>query len=299
MNKKEKKQTDKEHTKNGDINRSLQTIFLLQIGFVVVVSLLMVLAGGQPPLYFVGVLALLVMMLRVRTRGFIVSFAPFLLLFITYLMIRAFADDIALTPINVHGVLSWEKALFAGAFPTRVLQQMIVGSSLERVITGVSDFVYLSHFITPIIVALIVWYYKKRLFFRYMIGLMILSYVGFIGFSLFPTAPPWWAQYHGYLSASDAIQYVSSVPFDALRNSPNPVAAMPSLHSAYGLYIALSIVMIWGKRVYWVFLYPALVAFATVYLGHHYVVDVIAGWGMVGVLFSIYNLRDNNYHGEK
>ena len=53
---------------------------------------------------------------------------------------------------------------------------------------------------------------------------------------------------------------------------------MPSLHSAYPLLVALFIGKLFGRR--WgavAMLYPISVWFGVVYLGEHYVFDVIAG----------------------
>ena len=58
----------------------------------------------------------------------------------------------------------------------------------------------------------------------------------------------------------------------------NPVAAMPSLHTAFATIIALYT----GSRLprpwrYLMALYPIAMGLALVYLGEHYVVDVVAG----------------------
>jgi membrane-associated phospholipid phosphatase len=62
-----------------------------------------------------------------------------------------------------------------------------------------------------------------------------------------------------------------------LASGANPVAAMPSLHAAYPTYIALVAMRVWGKKGIPVIALPAGVMFATFYLGHHYVIDALAG----------------------
>jgi membrane-associated phospholipid phosphatase len=59
--------------------------------------------------------------------------------------------------------------------------------------------------------------------------------------------------------------------------NPNPVAAMPSLHSAYAWLFMLFAFRLWGARAAPVVLYPAGMYFSVLYLGHHYFVDVLAG----------------------
>ena len=58
----------------------------------------------------------------------------------------------------------------------------------------------------------------------------------------------------------------------------NPVAAMPSLHTGYATIIALFVLSTVSSRLAWLMLlYPAAMAVSLVYLGEHYVIDVVAG----------------------
>jgi membrane-associated phospholipid phosphatase len=57
----------------------------------------------------------------------------------------------------------------------------------------------------------------------------------------------------------------------------NPVAAMPSLHAAFPVLVWL---IMWKIQPRWgwaTIVYPLLMDFAVVYLGEHYVIDVLAG----------------------
>ena len=64
--------------------------------------------------------------------------------------------------------------------------------------------------------------------------------------------------------------------------SPNPVAAVPSLHSAFPLIIAMFLVKAFGlRRMWWVLLYPLSMWVGVVYLGEHYVFDVLAAVALV------------------
>jgi hypothetical protein len=60
--------------------------------------------------------------------------------------------------------------------------------------------------------------------------------------------------------------------------SPNPVAAVPSLHAAYATLIALFVWKLFGRK--WGLLaavYPTLIYFGTVYMGEHYIIDEFIG----------------------
>jgi membrane-associated phospholipid phosphatase len=60
----------------------------------------------------------------------------------------------------------------------------------------------------------------------------------------------------------------------------NAVAAVPSLHAAFSLLVAI---MIWPRKRKWlrpvVALYPLAMAFSLMYTGEHYFSDIALGWG--------------------
>jgi membrane-associated phospholipid phosphatase len=100
-----------------------------------------------------------------------------------------------------------------------------------------------------------------------------------------PTAPPWWASEHGGRMDGDLRRVVRGVVCDVLGrpppapgNSPgNPWGSMPSDHIASAAITAMAL---WEVGVlYGIFgwAYVAGAAFAVVYLGEHYVTDVLAG----------------------
>ena len=114
--------------------------------------------------------------------------------------------------------------------------------------------------------------------------------MGFATFALFPAAPPWLASREGELDWTiRSIGPISGeIPFIAFswenlidRGSEysNPVAAVPSLHAAYTLLIAIflwRLVPRWARPL--LAAYPAAMAFALVYTAEHYVVDILLGW---------------------
>ena len=65
----------------------------------------------------------------------------------------------------------------------------------------------------------------------------------------------------------------------------NPVAAIPSLHAAYPMLLAL---FFWRGAGRWRWLlaaYPLAMGFTLVYAGEHYVIDVVLGWAYAVVVF--------------
>ena len=73
------------------------------------------------------------------------------------------------------------------------------------------------------------------------------------------------------------------------QNYVNRVAAVPSLHAAVALLISL---FFWSRTKRWrwlLALYPLAMGFSLVYLGEHYVSDVLLGWIYAVVIFTVGN----------
>lgn len=107
---------------------------------------------------------------------------------------------------------------------------------------------------------------------------------------LYPAAPPWYPEIYGWgpavLDAApnaagaarvDALLGVT-VFADFYARSPNVFGAIPSLHAAIPL-LAFFFACRVGRLRIATGLYALLMAFAAVYLNHHYLIDVIWGWG--------------------
>ncbi len=71
---------------------------------------------------------------------------------------------------------------------------------------------------------------------------------------------------------------VHSVPNIYNQFNPNPVAAVPSLHCAYPTLEVLFVNKFFGRKIAAAYMiYPLSVWFGTMYLGEHYLFDVILG----------------------
>ena len=115
--------------------------------------------------------------------------------------------------------------------------------------------------------------------------------IGCAVYFLAPTAPPWWAAENGF-TGDDEVKRVM-VEFGERIWGPawtrmfgtlgsNPWAAMPSLHFATALMAAILLSDAGGRlqgSIGWG--YAAALGFSLVYLGEHYVTDLLAGAALV------------------
>lgn len=252
-----------------------QSILLLQLLFIVVISIQIMAYGVFPSLQMLFVLITVFLIWHGESRSLLRAFLPFFLLLFSYETLRGYADNLNVASVHVQELIDAELTLFGGTLPTVFLQNQLMHRSYTGWINGVANFFYMTHFVVPVIAAITLWHREHSQYWRFITGLVILSYVGFLTYILYPAAPPWWATYHGYLTDDLAVEYVISPEF--LLETPNPVAAMPSLHAAYPTYIALVCVWIWGKKALPMFLLPLGVGVSAVYLAHHYVIDLLVG----------------------
>jgi hypothetical protein len=108
--------------------------------------------------------------------------------------------------------------------------------------------------------------------------------LGLVAYWSVPTAPPWWAGQNGYMPPVRRIMMEAGERFWGRAWRPlyhslegNPFAAMPSLHFGTSVMAAgvLSDIGRSPGAIGWA--YALTLGFGLVYLGEHYVVDLIAG----------------------
>lgn len=118
--------------------------------------------------------------------------------------------------------------------------------------------------------------------------------LGCVVYWVVPTAPPWWAGENGYMPPVrrimvEAGERVWRRAWQPLYSSigGNPFAAMPSLHFGTSVMAArlLSQVGRGPATIAWV--YALTLGFGLVYLGEHYLVDLVAGAALAEAIWRI------------
>jgi hypothetical protein len=236
-----------------------------------------------------GLLALSTSNIGGWVRSVVLDWLPFALALAAYDLLRGRADGL-LFSTWYRPQLEADAFLFGGTAPTVTLQQHLWhGVSDLRWYDYASWAVYISYFVATYLVAAVLWFFARHHFRRYAATVTLLAGMAFVTFALFPAAPPWLASDVGLLPDTTRIigPVTGEIPFLSLsfeglyaRGSEyaNPVAAVPSLHAAYTLLVA---VYLWRWAPRWakplLAAYPPAMAFALVYTAEHYLVDILLG----------------------
>ncbi len=235
-----------------------------------------------------------------RGRLFLRDWIPFVALFFAYELMRGYADKFGL-PIHVTDVISIEKIIGLGGLPTVWLQGLFhsgPAASPDNLAT-ISVIFYFLHFPLPLAIGFLLWIHERRAYYDYVGALIVLSMAAFVTFLLLPVAPPWWAADATKAASTCGGPCVTGVlhlrdnGFQGLTNlfgfgnyfysyslysiSSNDVAAFPSLHAAYPFLAFLFARHAFGKAGWLMLAYTFCIWFAIVYLGEHWVFDIVGG----------------------
>lgn len=226
----------------------------------------------------------------VQTRKFIIGFSIFIVFWIIFDYLKAF-PNYKYNSVHITDLYAWEKQWFGFVSDGTLVTPNEYWLKNSRIFLDImSGLFYLLWVPVPIVFSVFLFLTnRKRQFLYFLLTFLLVNLLGFVGYYLYPAAPPWYLQQYG----TEFLENTPSNPaqlikFDQFFNLPvfqtlyskgsNVFAAMPSLHSSYPL-----IVIYYGikNRLGKINIFFAVVVvgiwFAAVYTSHHYVLDVLAG----------------------
>ncbi len=267
-------------------------ILLSALCYMIIISAFMVWHQEffSPDRFFV--FAFLAMLLLGRAWAFFWDWLPPMLLLLGYDYLRGLVPQIS-GKVHVHAMIYFDKFIF-GSVPTNWLQQHFFNGQI-RWYDNVAVVLYSMHFITPLIVALVFWLLDRTYFKLYMTAMVVLSYLAFITYYLFPAMPPWMAAQQGFLPQVAQITSLTMANFAHPISLPtvynyvgaNLVAAVPSLHAAYPLMTALFVFKKFPRWGWTAFIYPLAMWLVVMYLGEHYFFDICVAIVYVVAVFAV------------
>lgn len=248
------------------------------------VAYMMILSGTWVTPDLLVIALVLVAFVIGQGRLFLRDWLPFIFIFLAWEAMRGYADNLG-APVHSDSVIALERLISFGIVPTVELQRLFHRADQANALDIATSLIYAAHFVFPLAIAFIFWLRDRPLYYRFVGTLMLMALVGFVFFLLLPVAPPRFAGRHGEdLGVADVIADTlhniglqTSADWLYTNLNPNDNAAFPSLHAAFPLLALFFVRRLWTPGAWLVGAWTLCVWFAIVYLGHHYIVDVIGG----------------------
>lgn len=226
-----------------------------------------------------------------RTRCLAFYMLPWVIFGLCYDVMR-FYPNYKVNPIDIKNIYNTEKELFGITTSQGIL---IPGEWFKLHTSSFFDFMagifYLCWVPVPLFFSFYLFYKKEYDWtHRFTWSFLVVNLVGFMGYYIHPTAPPWYIDLYGF----EPILNTPGNPAGLIRwdkltgiyfysnmygNNSNVFAAIPSLHAAYLLVTTIYSIM--SKRRWYASLTFGILCigiwWTAVYTQHHYVIDVLLG----------------------
>ena len=197
--------------------------------------------------------------------------------------------EAARSRLRVGYPIQVDRVLGAGELPNVRLQKALAGLGRRNAVDRFLSWVHWSWFLEPHGALAWILAQHPEHFARSARQMSAVFDLGCAVYMSVPTAPPWWASEEGYTDAKVRRIMVEvggeewgrawPVLYDTLGG--NPWAAMPSLHFATSLMAALLLAETGTVEGIAGWAYVGALGVALVYLGEHYVIDLLAGAAIV------------------
>lgn len=237
-----------------------------------------------------------------QTRKLMLALSVFVAFAMLYDIMKMFPNYL-FNQVDISQIYFLEKRLFGFVSEgTAVTPNEYFVSNHTLFLDILSALFYLNWMPVPIAFAIYLYFRNKRLYLDFALTFLLVNILGFIGYYLYPAAPPWYVELYGFdfkagipgnTAGFERFDELIGIPvfgFLYSRNS-NVFAAVPSLHCAYPVVVLYyGIIAKLGKPISLLLLFMAGIWFAAVYSGHHYIIDVILGVVCAGLGIILYQV---------
>ncbi len=228
----------------------------------------------------------------------VIDWAPIVIVLWAYDLTRGAADSIGIA-VHHTTMIDFDKFVFGGEVPSEWLQAHLYDPHVLSAWNVGFTLVYTSYFITPFALAGWLWVRDHAAFIRFSKRLVTLALAGLATYIVFPASPPWMAAQEGRLGPLvrttgkgwEILGVGTAALFSEGQAGVNLVAAVPSLHSAFTMLVALTI---WPRVRHralrpLLLLYPLAMGLTLMACAEHYFFDIALGWVYAGAVILAWN----------
>jgi len=250
------------------------------------VNVIMYLRFGKAPEFTLGAVAILVVpviWLITRSREFVRSTILLITVLLTYEALQGMTG-ILISSGNITSLAGVDRALLGFNIISAVQADFASPS-----VTLMATFFYGLHVFLVLMAIVLFWFMDIKVYRGYAYSMILTSYLALLTFLILPTSPPWFTGAGQNLLATGNSMFpktFQTIQTTLLTGESDIFAAFPSLHAAYATLFSYFMFRL-GKK-YGLISLPVLfgVYFSVIYLGQHYLVDILAGiaYSMLSVI---------------
>ncbi|KDR72972.1 hypothetical protein GALMADRAFT_252341 [Galerina marginata CBS 339.88] len=203
---------------------------------------------------------------------------------------------------------AWRPSISVSLLPT--LESVLYGANISDILTRfthpILDIIAwlpygVVHFTCPFVVAIFLWLFRTKPTLH--LWARTFGYMNVVGVFIqiiLPCSAPWYELIYGLtpanygmpgspggLSRIDAL-FHSKTYTSGFENSPLVFGAFPSLHAGNATLEALFLSHFFPQATRYIWAYASVLYWATMYLSHHYLIDVVGGGCLATAFFYLF-----------
>ncbi len=219
-----------------------------------------------------------------RTPPFIkIAVFPFVILGLAYRFTTSIVGEA--THVHIQDVIAFEHHIIP-FIPAIKLQSLLFTPGRFHWYDAMAAVFYFAGLGIPYVIGIFLLLRQKmEIFQKYLLGMFMLNFMGFVTYLLYPAMPPWLASTEGYLPPISRIllNFYQTVGLGFINNlysniNQHPTAAVPSMHMAFVVFPALYLSVTYKWKGALISAIACLgMLFTVLYLGEHYLFDAIIG----------------------
>ncbi|KAG5644277.1 hypothetical protein DXG03_008762 [Asterophora parasitica] len=206
----------------------------------------------------------------------------------------------------------WRPDIYVSLLPT--LETVLYGANISDILTRFTHPILdviawlpygVGHFTIPFFVAAFLWLFRTKESLQ--LWARVFGYLSFCGVVIqifFPCSAPWYELMYGLTPANYSMKgspgglaridtlLHSNAYTVAFSNAPVVFGAFPSLHAGWATLEALFLSHFFPQTTRYVWAYAGVLYWATMYLTHHYLIDVVGG-ACLAIAFFYFFLPDD------